>query len=60
VANNCAFAKIAALFQNGTMPGKDNYCALESGPWGVVINGTLSRRSEALKIKEKIRSLGSV
>ncbi|KAE9381133.1 alpha/beta-hydrolase, partial [Stipitochalara longipes BDJ] len=40
--NTCAFRKINAYFQNGTLPGDDNFCALEIGP----ANVTLSRGIE--------------
>jgi len=49
--------KIGAFFINGTLPGNDNYCPLEAGPWGVVTTGPLDKRSEILEIREKIRGL---
>ncbi|KAI1428171.1 TAP-like protein-domain-containing protein [Xylaria sp. FL1777] len=39
--NTCQQAKVNAYFQNTQLPGNDSYCALESGPFGVVLNGTL-------------------
>jgi hypothetical protein len=39
--NQCAFAKLRAYFQSTQLPGQDNFCATESAPFGVKLNGTL-------------------
>ncbi|KAF3022556.1 hypothetical protein E8E14_012942 [Neopestalotiopsis sp. 37M] len=39
--NTCAYTKMATYFQTDTLPGNDSFCALELGPFGVVLNGTL-------------------
>lgn len=39
--NLCGFAKLRAYFQANILPGNDSFCALEAGPFGVVLNGTL-------------------
>lgn len=41
--NKCGFAKVGAYFQTGQLPGNDSFCALEAGPFGVVLNGTLKQ-----------------
>jgi hypothetical protein len=33
------------------LPGKDNYCALEAGPWGVILNGTLEENISQIRGK---------
>ena len=35
--NSCANKKIHDFFQNGEMPGSDNFCASETGPFGVTL-----------------------
>jgi hypothetical protein len=55
--NACSLAKIGAFLINGTLPGNDNYCALEAGPWNITIPGPLSKRSEILEISDLFRSL---
>jgi hypothetical protein len=49
--------KIGAFLINGTYPGKDNYCPLEAGPWGIVTSGPLGKRSEVLEISSLLKSL---
>ena len=39
--NGCAFKKMADYLQHGILPGKDSYCKLEKGPFGVQLNQTL-------------------
>lgn len=39
--NTCAYTKMATYFQTNALPGNDSFCALELGPFGVVLNGTL-------------------
>ncbi|KAI0970219.1 TAP-like protein-domain-containing protein [Xylaria arbuscula] len=39
--NTCQQAKVNAYFQNTQLPGNDSYCALQAGPFGIVLNGTL-------------------
>jgi hypothetical protein len=55
--NTCGFGKISAFFESGTLPGKDNYCSLETGPWNVTTTGSLTKRSEVLEIRERIGGL---
>ncbi|KAI1346272.1 TAP-like protein-domain-containing protein [Xylaria sp. FL0043] len=40
-ANTCQQGKVNAYFQNTKLPDNDSYCALETGPFGIVLNGTL-------------------
>jgi len=39
--NTCSFGKIRAYLQDTQLPGQDSYCAVESTPFGVSLNGTL-------------------
>ncbi|KAI0874870.1 TAP-like protein-domain-containing protein [Hypoxylon argillaceum] len=39
--NSCQKAKVNAYFQSTQLPGNDSYCALETGPFGITLNGTL-------------------
>ncbi|KAI0183259.1 TAP-like protein-domain-containing protein, partial [Xylaria flabelliformis] len=39
--NTCQKAKVNAYFQTTQMPGNDSYCALETGPFGIVLSATL-------------------
>ncbi|KAI1121793.1 TAP-like protein-domain-containing protein [Nemania abortiva] len=39
--NACQRAKVNAYFQNSQLPGNDSYCGLETGPFGITLNGTL-------------------
>ncbi|CZR56074.1 uncharacterized protein PAC_05962 [Phialocephala subalpina] len=55
--NLCAFGKLNIFFQTGKLPGKDNYCPLEAGPWNVTLPGPLSQLSDKRDIKEKFRGL---
>ncbi|GAW20620.1 hypothetical protein ANO14919_101280 [Xylariales sp. No.14919] len=41
VGNTCQQAKVNAYFQGTKLPGNDSYCALEAGPFGITLNGTL-------------------
>lgn len=41
--NLCGFSKIAKYFQTGQLPGNDSFCALETGPFGIELNGTLKQ-----------------
>lgn len=41
--NVCGFEKIASYFQTSQMPGRDFFCALEAGPFGITLNGTLKQ-----------------
>ncbi|KAF4626028.1 hypothetical protein G7Y89_g12140 [Cudoniella acicularis] len=53
--NKCAFAKVNAFFQNGTLPGKDNFCALEAGPFNVTISNGLKEGKRHTEDWAKIR-----
>ncbi|KAK9426677.1 putative Peptidase S33 tripeptidyl aminopeptidase-like C-terminal domain-containing protein [Seiridium unicorne] len=39
--NLCAYTKVATYFQTNALPGNDSFCALETGPFGLILNGTL-------------------
>ncbi|CAN8103649.1 unnamed protein product [Discula destructiva] len=41
--NRCGFLKIAEYFQTSQMPGDDSFCALEEGPFGIMLHGTLQQ-----------------
>ncbi|KAI1097723.1 TAP-like protein-domain-containing protein [Jackrogersella minutella] len=41
--NLCGFAKVKAYFQTTQLPGNDSFCALEQGPFGITLNGTLEQ-----------------
>ncbi|KAI0189280.1 TAP-like protein-domain-containing protein [Astrocystis sublimbata] len=41
VGNACQKAKVVAYFQKTQLPGKDAYCALEAGPFGITLDTTL-------------------
>ncbi|KAF2963905.1 hypothetical protein GQX73_g9657 [Xylaria multiplex] len=41
VGNACHQRKVNAYFQGTRLPGNDSYCALEAGPFGITLNGTL-------------------
>lgn len=55
--NNCAFAKINAYFQNGTLPGKDSFCSLEAGPWNITITGGVEKRRDWKKLQRRMKAL---
>ena len=55
--NTCGFAKINAFFQDGVLPGKDNFCCLEAGPFNVTVAGGLEKRSDWVTIKEGMKNL---
>ncbi|KAH8671705.1 hypothetical protein BX600DRAFT_538138 [Xylariales sp. PMI_506] len=44
--NLCAYAKIATYFQTNQLPGNDSFCALETGPFGITLNGTIQENLE--------------
>lgn len=44
--NLCGYSKIANYFQTGQLPGNDSFCALEAGPFGITLNGTLKQNIE--------------
>ncbi|KAF4637999.1 hypothetical protein G7Y89_g79 [Cudoniella acicularis] len=55
VQNTCANNKINAYFQNGTMPGTDNFCKLEVGPFNITIpGGNIEKYEEWDTIKAKM------
>jgi hypothetical protein len=37
----CGFAKMRNYFQSNALPGNDSFCPLETGPFGILLNGTL-------------------
>ncbi|TGJ81114.1 hypothetical protein E0Z10_g7650 [Xylaria hypoxylon] len=39
--NACQRVKVNAYFQGTQLPGNDAFCALEAGPFGITLNGTL-------------------
>ncbi|ROW07119.1 hypothetical protein VPNG_07359 [Cytospora leucostoma] len=39
----CGFSKVASYFQTGQLPGNDSFCALEAGPFGILLNGTVKQ-----------------
>jgi hypothetical protein len=39
--NMCGFAKMRNYFQSNALPGNDSFCPLETGPFGILLNGTL-------------------
>ncbi|TVY83935.1 Tripeptidyl aminopeptidase [Lachnellula suecica] len=41
--NTCGFSKLKTFFQTGSLPEKTNYCPLEAGPWGIVLDGPLNK-----------------
>ncbi|ETS76227.1 hypothetical protein PFICI_11614 [Pestalotiopsis fici W106-1] len=49
--NTCAYKKMAAYFQTNALPGNDSFCALESGPFGVILNGTLKENVVIAKLQ---------
>jgi hypothetical protein len=55
--NSCTNSKINAFFQEGTLPGRNNFCSLQAGPFGVVLPGGLEKRSDFRKIREKMRNI---
>lgn len=48
---------MGAFLINGTLPGNENYCEFEAGPWNVTTTGPLAKRSEVLKISGLLRGL---
>ncbi|GJC78389.1 tripeptidyl aminopeptidase [Colletotrichum liriopes] len=44
--NFCAYGVIRSYFQD-TMCGKEHYCPLEVGPFGILLNGTIQENLEA-------------
>ncbi|KAE9366802.1 alpha/beta-hydrolase [Stipitochalara longipes BDJ] len=55
--NRCAFSKIVTFFINGTLPGEDNYCGPDAGPWNITIPGTLKENTGLSEIKRSLRAL---
>ncbi|KUJ23894.1 uncharacterized protein LY89DRAFT_571959, partial [Mollisia scopiformis] len=55
--NLCAFGKINTFFQTGQLPGTDNYCPLEAGPWNITLPGPLSSFNDKRDIKESLVKL---
>ncbi|KAH8646011.1 Alpha/Beta hydrolase protein [Tricladium varicosporioides] len=51
--NKCAFGKINKYFQDGTLPGVHNFCALEAGPWNI----TLSKHGKGAAIASIMEDL---
>ncbi|KAH6658109.1 hypothetical protein BKA67DRAFT_533283 [Truncatella angustata] len=50
--NYCGYAKIAAYFQSNALPGDDYFCALEQGPFGIILNGTLAESIEQAALSD--------
>ncbi|KAG9245276.1 TAP-like protein-domain-containing protein [Calycina marina] len=57
VINVCALRKIGAYFQNGTMPGCDNFCDQGMGPWNVTIPGGLEKRGDWNDLQARMKAL---
>jgi hypothetical protein len=55
--NSCTNIKIKAYFQDGTLPGSDNFCPLEAGPFGVVLSGGLEKRTDYIDIRDRMKRL---
>ncbi|KIM94052.1 hypothetical protein OIDMADRAFT_60890 [Oidiodendron maius Zn] len=55
--NTCGFSKMNAYLQYGTLPGSDNYCALEIGPFNVTYIGSLSKRGDVGMIEASLKGL---
>jgi hypothetical protein len=55
--NACANAKINAYFQEGKLPGHDNFCSLEAGPFGIVLPGRLDMQSDYKEIRDKMKNV---
>ncbi|TDZ74174.1 Tripeptidyl aminopeptidase [Colletotrichum trifolii] len=54
-SNQCAFATVQRYFQD-KLCGREHYCPLEAGPWGVLLNGTIQENLEAAGLAS-LRSL---
>lgn len=52
--NKCAYSKINTFFQSGTLPGENNYCALEMGPFNVTLTGPLEKRTDLKKVMNEL------
>jgi hypothetical protein len=39
------------------LPGKDNYCKLEAGPWNITVEGPLERRVDLERVKRGLVGL---
>jgi len=52
----CAYAKIGAYFQNGTMPGSDNSCQIEPGPWNITITGGFEKRDDWSDLQKRMKT----
>jgi len=55
--NSCAFTKIATFFRDGALPGEENYCPLEAGPWNVTFAGPLEERVQFAEVVDRFREL---
>ena len=58
--NKCSYAKLNTFFQEGKLPGKDNYCKLEAGPWNITVEGPLERRADLERVKRGLVGLKQV
>jgi len=55
--NACSNRKIKAYFQNGTMPGTDNYCAVETGPWSVNLTQPINMTADFAAVRDLVYGL---
>jgi hypothetical protein len=55
--NLCAYDKIGTFFQNGALLGNDNRCALEAGPFGIVLLGNLNEPGRTNRSVSKLLRL---
>ena len=55
--NVCGFTKINTFFQSGILPGKDNFCSLEAGPFNVTDPGGLEKSNDWSRIQDGMRGL---
>ena len=51
------FGKIIAFFQTGFLPGKDDYCPLEIGPFNVTYARSLGKRADLKEIQRQLKHL---
>jgi hypothetical protein len=52
--NTCGFAKIKAYLQTTKLPGNDSFCALETGLFNTVLNGTLKENIEQAGLSDLV------
>jgi hypothetical protein len=45
------------FFQSGVLPGRDNYCALEAGPFNITLSGPLEKRADFMMLKRGLEGL---